>query len=313
MADPAETKVTNILARLIDVGNPAGGPSQIYRAVRDDMEMLARIWMILPGSGNPLANEDPTIALADLIAFKTISGLDDITEAANKVTGAFNSYFGAEIRAFADLVGEDTITATNYTKVFETRRLEEVAEQNANLTQATEFQRKLVQAATPLGIGLTSTSTASPKPSKKSGGFNPLGFLYVPIKPKPGSKEIDHTTTYDWQTPAVFDPKSEDATLFERIYGFLFVKKLDPAVVQQSLETTYGYNRAAIEALFVRLYAQTNAQIEQSQKILTYIEKDYKMYQDCMMAGLEFQAMIVDIGKFFGFQVGKTSPKKSTK
>lgn len=303
----AQDKANTFLSRLIDISD-GKGISPIYQAVSPEIEKLCAVNSVLPGSGNPLASEDPEVALQDLIGFKTVADLQEIIDSSDAVTSAFNSYFGASIKSFAHLVGEDTITATSLTKVYETRRADEVTEQNKLLTSTSEFQRRLIDAAGKLSIPLTVSPPIADKAHKK---FEPFGFLFVPVD----GKDIDHTGLYDWQTEPIFEPKSEDATLFERIYGWIFDKKLDPAVILANLaKSPFNTDSSALAKLFGRLYDLTNRQIDQSKKILTYIEKDFKMYQGCMDAGIELQTMIVEIGKFFGFTVGKASSvKKATK
>lgn len=315
MPDAALVKTESFLSRLIDVENPDAGTSPIYKAVQPDIERLIRVWMATPRSGNPLAGKDPETALANLVRFGIVTDLQQIIDSAAAVTQAFNAYFGAEIKAFAREVGEDTITATTPTKVFDERREAEIAEHKAKTESATAYLRKLTEVAATdkLGIVLTITPLPAEKQVKKP-KVNPFKFLYVPVEGKgAGEPSVDRTQTFDWQTPAIFEPSSDEVQLFDQIYNWLLVEKIEPVTVKQGLEQTYNTDGVKLAALLNKLYNLASRQIEQSQKTLAYIEKNYAMYQGCMIAGLEVQAMVVDNGAFFGFTVGKGTSKKSTK
>ncbi len=309
--NPAAAQVNTYLKRLIDVQNPKAGTHPTYQAVQAQMELLNRIWMLLPGNGNPMAKEDPEDALAALIGFNVIQSDQEITDAATAVTTAFNEYFGAELQHFLANVGQDTIAETNPVKMFETRRDDEVKEHNGNVSGATDFRTRLVTVADRIKISYVG-APAPAKTQKTAKTKAPGLFLRLfsePVKPAKGAEIVVPDQEFGWRTPPIFDPNSEDVTMFEMIYPDAM--KLEPDAFILAIEASYGVTRDTLQDLFARLYAQCNAQLEQSAKILAFIEKDYKMYQDCMMAGLEFQSKVVDLGKFYGFQIGKPTKKSA--
>jgi len=308
MSNAVEMKVQSYLNRLVDVENPGAGTSVLYRVCQREVGVLVKVSMVLPGSGNPLASDDPETTLADLVGFGTVAGIEEIQAAADAVTQAFNDYFGAEIKSFAQKVGKETITATKPTEIFEVRRAAEVEEHNKLFTEAKAFQANLTQVATKLGIPLSIVPPATPVKAKKKVKKNAFSFLYVPTQDD-GAGSADRTETYDWQTPAIFDAEAPDAVMFDRIYEWLMVKNLEAAVVKTSLEQSYGMTTERLQSLFGSLYNLTSQQIDQSQKILAYIEKDYLMYQNCMLAGLELQSVVVDVVNYFGLTIGKPQKK----
>lgn len=299
-------KASSFLDKLIDYRAPTKGVSPIYQAVKLEVELMSRVWLSLPGNGNPLATDDPKQALTDLINFGAIKGPEEMVAAVEAISKAFSVYLTEERRSFVDLVGPDTIFTADVNKLFQSRRDDEVREQNELLTRANELNTKIKDVAAKLVIPLIQVPAAVvPQAPKEK--FNLFSLLYVSDKP---TKEVATATSISyWLLPPILDEKSsEDITKFLRIWDYLFVRKLEPEVVKSALKDQYGFSSDDLTGLLSRIGDVLNRQIDQSQKILLAIEVDFKLYQNCLTAALELQMMLVDVGNFFGFQVGIASP-----
>lgn len=299
MTDAVVLKVESILKKLTD---QSGKTSQHYVMVRDQIELLVRAASFLPGSGNPLATDNPEETISLLVDFGAISSIDELVSASDAVTEAFTSYFNDALSSFGERVGADSISTKNPIKTFETRRAEEVAQQNEWQGEALKFQTQLTEAAEVLGVALTiptTTVTAQPK----------LGLFTKVFTAAPEEKGKKKSTSFDWQTERIFDPNSEDAKRLARI--FAQTKKLEKEALIQALATTLGITPESLTPMFNKQYHLTIQQIEASRQTLLYVEKDYKSFQDPMTAGLELQSTLVDLANFFGYSIGKSSSSKS--
>jgi len=307
--DPAVAKAQSFLMRLVDYSSPTVGTSAVYKAVEPQIILMSRVWLSLPGNGNPLAADDPAQALADLIGFGTINGPEDMATAVDVISRAFSTYLTDERRVFLTVVGEDTVTTSDIMKIFQTRRDEEVAEQNTLSSRAQDLKTKLLDVANKLGVTLTVVPSA-PAPAASKPKLNLFQKLIM-VQDTSAPAKVSLTPTAGWVTPPILDETSDDdINKMMRIWEFLFTRKLEPDVVKTALRSNYNLDEEQIKELFSRISTVLTRQIEQSQMITAVIEKDYKLFQGCLNAALELQGMLVEVGKFFGFTVGvsKTTP-----
>jgi hypothetical protein len=140
---------------------------------------------------------------------------------------------------------------------------------------------------------------------------NPFQFLMVE---DPKSKKLAPVAdNFGWQSKPMMSSDSNDVSQVNVIWDYLFTQNQDPAVVKQGLQTTFGMNETAIADLFSRVYNLSCKQIEQCQKVMTNVKKDFDLYQGCQDTALQLQALLVAIGEHYGFTVGKVPSKKITK
>ncbi len=303
MSDPIKDKTVKLVARMVDPQYPKK-VSAVYGAVQSDIELAVRASTFLPGSGNVLASDNPEETLSTLIGFGAITSVVDLEAAASKITEAFNLYFRTSIAAFGDRVGADSLDLSNLAKVFEKRRIEEITQQNEWRDDATKFQAKIVETASKLGVGLSTPTAATASKSVKASFLTKM--FTVPVE---GTEPKRAGDSFDWLTERMFDPNSEDAKLFNRIYTL--AGKHDKDALLSSLKQSLNVDENRLSELFNELYMQTVQQIDACQKTLQFVEQDYKLFQDPMLAGMEIQTILVKLGEYFGFSVGAKPTKKS--
>jgi len=312
MADPATAKAQGYLARLIDFSNPSLGTTPIYGNIASQIELMCKVFLSLPGNGNPLAATDPEKALKDLMRWKVVSDLEDISNSVNAITEAFSTYLTGGRISFTQLVGENTIETSDIRVIFQARRDAEVREQNNLSKQASEYMKMLTESANKLGVPLV---PAAPKPAPKrvkKPVFQVKWLLKDEVLAK-GQAAFDSLVP-SWQTEPILDVKSEDIDKLTSISGWLFTDKHEAEVVKNALLNSYNTDEKELANLFARILDILDRQLEQSRTILSNIEKDFKLYNGCLVAALDLQGMLVKIGEFYGFTVGaKVQSPKSPK
>ena len=307
MGNSAEEKALSYLNRLIDYSSPTVGTSAIYLAIKPQVELLCRIWLALPGNGNPLASADPAQMMKDLIDFGTISGPEQMAEAVVALNNAFSVYLTGGRRSFVQLVGPETVTTPDIMKLFTERHAQEVTEQNNLIARANDLKAKLLAVANGLAITLVAPAPTVPEKPKQVNFI--IRLLSVPDE---SAKEANPVVVLGWTTPPILNADFDDEIgILMRIWGFLNGEsKIEAEVVKNSLKNSYGLDEDKLKSMFSMLLDVFNRQIEQSRSIMILVEKDYKLYQGCLQAALELQMVLVDIGKFFNFSVetAKTPP-----
>lgn len=306
--DPAVDMITKWYAKLVDLETPSAGTATVYRVLQDQAILMARVWLAMPGHGNLLASETPEAVLSDLVGFNILTDPNQIVASCNAITLAFNSYFTIGRRTFAALVGEQTLTTSELTRMFEQRRTDEVAEQNALLQAVVDWRKKLVEVAGDLSVPLSMAAVPAPAPAKpepKLNLFQKLIMVEDKEAPKISSPVTAPAGNPSWQTVPVIDGTVEkDLALLGRIWDFLRgPKKVSPADVKNNLATYFKMDDAGLNAFVARIFKALNDQETQSNTILKTITTDFDRYNNSLMAGLELQSMLVDIANFFGFKI----------
>ncbi|KKT48345.1 MAG: hypothetical protein UW41_C0032G0003 [Candidatus Collierbacteria bacterium GW2011_GWC2_44_18] len=312
MADPAIAKAQGYLARLVDFSNPTLGTSLTYKNISSQVELMCKVFLSLPGNGNPLAATDPEKALKDLMRWKVVNSVEDISSSVNAITDAFSTYLTGGRISFTQLVGADTIETSDIRAIFQTRRDSEVREQTKLSTQASDYKKMLTDSADKLGVPLVPAAPKpAPKPAKKP-AFVVTWLLKDEVKAK-GRSTVDSLVP-SWQTPPILDIQSEDIDKLTSIWGWLFTDKHEADVVKNALLNSYNTDETKLAELFARILDVLDRQLEQCRTILNNIEKDFKLYNGCLVAALDLQGMLVKIGEFYGFAVGaKVQTPKSPK
>lgn len=312
MTQASDLKAASYLNRLVDLTTPSLGTAAVYRQVEPQVKLMASVYLALP-KNNPLAAETPEGVLNELISpFKIISGLAQMMEASDAVTTAFGVYLTNGRRTFADLVGPDTLKTSDIKLIFTSRRDDEIAEQKALVKKVVDYTKMHNDSAKDLAITVVDAAplpVPTPAEAKKKSLNIFERLLTVEVKPANQTGTAPAATALlSWQTKPVLDETyAEELDLLQKIYGWLNVRNVSPAVVKTTLKDTYNLDDAGLTKMYSKLAYGFKQQALQSQTILDVIEKDFKLYQGCLEAALELQTMLVEIGNFFGYQVGKAA------
>lgn len=289
-----------------------------YSAI-NDLQLLLMILTTYVGSDSTpvMVQLGPDKALKNLIAFKKISSLDDISGAHMSVMkGLAGVMAGAYARFEASTGGK--FSHTDFS-VFEKEFLRENAEQDALKGKAEKAINRVRIVSGQLGIAnpdpvLKPAQPVAPVVEKHE---NVLGMFARSVRSafiadssvaKPTPAEPILKRKAGWTTPPVlgkrFDELDGILTIIEEYIAVLEEAKKTQAMMDVAKGTldymkAQGFDSAAIQAILTEFVTIAREQIAQSQEVIANIVPEFNEIKDTVSAVTDVKALVDAVKAYF--------------